>query len=685
MNRFNHICRMLASLGIFLILCFGANCATIYGGTQPGKMFQDNSNWSYAPGTWNENTETYTITNNSVTIDGYVLLDGNLTMNTWNNLTLNDNSVFIIDGNLNISDKSDIRLGKNFTLYIKGNLNISNGADNYWYLAIIQDDNSIEQDLTTQSQNGSKTNGRNAYALLYPYGNNTDFYVFGNVSDNVYTTLSGYVDDSNKSNNDIGDESEYSSNETDLSITITNIETAIIEENNCTTLHVNRGETFIIHSGDTLEYCYIEFDEPRITYYPENRRYEAGKIIIEDGGKLKLTRNNVIESGIIENYGEIDCGTNSFTIYPRIHSNTGMPLCKFNNNGKFRAANFTMGSESMRTAEEYFSFSCGSDFIVANTISMTLTNGVLLNGNFNAHNMIIDSQNGGHRIIFGKDCGTSVVSLNSLTLKNNISEVNINEITGLDEINNDTYSSVVLNVNGSLTLGDIEGKSISVSGNENSVIIVCYNPSHETNNGGSTGDFIYNGNVASTSGTLIYRYDKLDNVHSWYTDGSENNPVIEKDFICNGCTMIANSVTFEQCINGISNFLPIELISFSFKHDEFIWETASETNNDYFVVEYSKNGKDWTECTDTIHSASATGCTYTAEPIIDVSRSLFSYFRLKQVDLDGKFSYSDVISTSFSVENPCSDEYIDTRMYIRELGGYYRVVNGQLIYCDGDN
>ena len=136
----------------------------------------------------------------------------------------------------------------------------------------------------------------------------------------------------------------------------------------------------------------------------------------------------------------------------------------------------------------------------------------------------------------------------------------------------------------------------------------------------------------------------------------------------------------------MASFLPIELVSFEYKDGKFIWATASETNNDYFVVEYSGNGHDWVECTEHIGSLSNAGYTYSAVPIIQINKSLFSYFRLKQVDLDGKSSYSRVIAISFFIENPCSDEYEGTKIQIRELRGkWFRRIDGGLIYCDKDN
>jgi hypothetical protein len=95
--------------------------------------------------------------------------------------------------------------------------------------------------------------------------------------------------------------------------------------------------------------------------------------------------------------------------------------------------------------------------------------------------------------------------------------------------------------------------------------------------------------------------------------------------------------------------LPVEFASFTAKCNndkvELKWSTASETNNDYFTIERSSNSADW----DPFMNVSGAGNSntllyYTAEdnePLDGIS-----YYRLKQTDFDGAFTYSDVATTS---------------------------------------
>ncbi len=94
--------------------------------------------------------------------------------------------------------------------------------------------------------------------------------------------------------------------------------------------------------------------------------------------------------------------------------------------------------------------------------------------------------------------------------------------------------------------------------------------------------------------------------------------------------------------------LPIELLSFEAEVvDEgravkLAWSTASETNNDFFTVERSQDSNEWNSILMVPGAGnSSSRLDYTA---LD-ERPLYglSYYRLKQTDFDGAFSYSNTV------------------------------------------
>ncbi len=96
-----------------------------------------------------------------------------------------------------------------------------------------------------------------------------------------------------------------------------------------------------------------------------------------------------------------------------------------------------------------------------------------------------------------------------------------------------------------------------------------------------------------------------------------------------------------------SALLPIELTSFTVSATEygytFNWVTASEVENDYFTLEFSIDGVDFNEI-DYVHGAGTTSETSEYEYRWDDAPQIeMIYFRLKQTDYNGEYTYSDVI------------------------------------------
>lgn len=96
--------------------------------------------------------------------------------------------------------------------------------------------------------------------------------------------------------------------------------------------------------------------------------------------------------------------------------------------------------------------------------------------------------------------------------------------------------------------------------------------------------------------------------------------------------------------------LPIELISFEANVNDdkvdLTWITASEINNDYFTIERSVDAKNWEEIITTSGAGNSNllieyfESDY--EPVIGMS-----YYRLKQTDFNGAFSYSNIVPVRF--------------------------------------
>lgn len=117
------------------------------------------------------------------------------------------------------------------------------------------------------------------------------------------------------------------------------------------------------------------------------------------------------------------------------------------------------------------------------------------------------------------------------------------------------------------------------------------------------------------------------------------------------------SYTFNWNLDGVilncAIMLPIELLSFTGKvqadHNELHWITASELNNSHFTIERSADIENF----ETIGTVTGAGTSTTQNSYIfnDPKRPFgTAYYRLKQTDFNGDYSYSDIISLTHDSE-----------------------------------
>ncbi len=115
--------------------------------------------------------------------------------------------------------------------------------------------------------------------------------------------------------------------------------------------------------------------------------------------------------------------------------------------------------------------------------------------------------------------------------------------------------------------------------------------------------------------------------------------------------------------------LPAEWLSFTVKHrgshNQLNWSTATEVNTHYFEIEKAINNTSYFESIGKISAAGNVNSIQNYEtPDYDIEVSGTYYYRLKLVDLDGKISFSDIVSVRIKNEsqivfelypNPSSD------------------------------
>jgi hypothetical protein len=172
-------------------------------------------------------------------------------------------------------------------------------------------------------------------------------------------------------------------------------------------------------------------------------------------------------------------------------------------------------------------------------------------------------------------------------------------------------------------------------------------------------------------------------------------------------TVDSFSYFYAHAPNPLNAALPVTLASFTAMKDHnsslIQWTTASELHNDYFEVERSRNGKEFYAVSQPIlskgeHGNSSTVLDYSF--IDNYPQSGHNYYRLKQVDLDGKIVYSQAVDVYFGdntpvrvYPNPATDllqveiqttRNMDVQVFVTDATGR-QVLNNQTLLYSGSN
>lgn len=139
----------------------------------------------------------------------------------------------------------------------------------------------------------------------------------------------------------------------------------------------------------------------------------------------------------------------------------------------------------------------------------------------------------------------------------------------------------------------------------------------------------YTSGVGSTDGSAFSDYGNAKNYIQW-----------------NDLTSFSGGTLTQTLFDPTP--VPVEWLSFkahwSGLHAEINWATAMEVNNDYFIIERSFDGVNFSQLGIVPGSGNSTGITsysYTDKNAM-LNAGQYVYYRIKQVDYNGDFSYSEI-------------------------------------------
>ncbi len=165
---------------------------------------------------------------------------------------------------------------------------------------------------------------------------------------------------------------------------------------------------------------------------------------------------------------------------------------------------------------------------------------------------------------------------------------------------------------------------------------------------------------------------QLDNSGNIYTTGYFQSTV---DFNPEAAVFnISSSGSYDMFVNKLNytiNTLPIELLVFSAipveEQVNLSWSTASEKNNKCFSVERSVNGVDW-EMMTVMNGAGNSNMLRNYNCVDPSPYGEISYYRLKQTDFNGDYSYSPIVAVELKKE-------ISLKLYPNPAVSYIQIIS----------
>ncbi|MBR5643315.1 MAG: T9SS type A sorting domain-containing protein [Salinivirgaceae bacterium] len=184
----------------------------------------------------------------------------------------------------------------------------------------------------------------------------------------------------------------------------------------------------------------------------------------------------------------------------------------------------------------------------------------------------------------------------------------------------------------------------------------------------------------------IYSTDLLgkSDIDAKYVNPDDNEIYVfgnnELDKVGVSSSNIKSEAEFKKEYGSIGSVLPIELVYFN-AHEfgggvRFEWETASELNNDFFTIEFSIDAVEFAELT-IIEGAGTSTEPHNYRYTDFSSHAGIIYYRLKQTDYDGNFSYSETVPVVFAEHHVAETEDIKFVVYPNPATDYITISGGE--------
>ena len=386
--------------------------------------------------------------------------------------------------------------------------------------------------------------------------------------------------------------------------------------------------------------------------------------LITNSGDLTFNGTSTFDGGDLTNTGDV-VFNNTATIKNGATVNSTDSMV-------FNSTTFSTGTTSL-TNSGYMSFSQNADFkdgmtvtnssdmifdanLILTNVTMSNTNKVYVGGNMTGGNSSTFTNEDSLIVDGNMDQDFKLVNLNRIEVGGDLSMENEFDNRGGIFVDGDlslkpdktNFFDQGFFVSESITFG---GSGTFGSGSSTCALFISRQPINNsginiTENAGKVA-FISESTVTDDNGTRFADFDTLENVSFTLpvditdADYSDFTDTRFQDYLTNDCA-------FDTDGDGIPDSfhpLPILLVEFvgeaKYDFNTISFTTSEEIDSDYILLEKSTDGRDWYQ----LKLFKSEGNSFNLKDYTydDYNRSATSYYRLKQVDIDGSIVYSPSI------------------------------------------
>jgi hypothetical protein len=301
-----------------------------------------------------------------------------------------------------------------------------------------------------------------------------------------------------------------------------------------------------------------------------------------------------------------------------------------------------------------------SDVTITNTC--TMTDGIISTGNYK---LILSSTTAGNLTGYSSDCYVNG------TLRRYITN---NTATYYFPVGSDAYQLVAIKNNNMTTTTYLDAKFGPLQNHRNEDLnacdgSLCYQSlsnvgmwTIDANANPGSGSYDIYAYIANMSGivdnefAVVKRPTGSTSGADWQAEaaGSINPTNGDGRLVSHGYALRKSLTSFSEFAiarKQSASSLPIQLLEFKVEKTitgkvNIKWTTATEINNAFFTVERSHNGIHF-EILDIIQGAGNSASTLHYKTTDPNPMRGINYYRLKQTDFDGKFTYSNIVSLHY--------------------------------------